>query len=151
MGTTITLSSNIELTFNSIPQALAQDLIVQLMEKQIMSSDGTVMDTDDVDNMKPEEQVKLLHTITDIIQDILLEPGVVDVKMPPKSKWLPRVVAKSYVRDKIDMFKSYGIDPLEDKDMLRFLYIRYVAVQDSADLNTILENTILAADVPVET
>lgn len=144
-ATTQTLSSGIELTFNRVPEATAQDLILSLMQDNLIDKDGNIIDTDNIDNLEQNEQMKLLNTVTDMIQDILLDPNIVSVKVPPVNKWLPSLIGKSYVRKKIDMFKSYGIDnPLANDDIKRFLYIRYVAIESSDDLNVILNNTLLA-------
>lgn len=136
----VLLSSDIGLTFNPLPEAMAQDLVLSLLRKKLIDGDGNIV-TDGDDS---SSQVELLDTIMNMVQDILLEEGVVEVTLPRGKKWLRGLLRKSYVKETLS---KADIDNAEkDPELQKFLYIRYIAIQDVSDYNVILNNTLLASD-----
>jgi hypothetical protein len=133
----------VEVKVRPLNAMLARDLVLNLTKSQLMKEDGTVIDTENIEELDQLTQVKLIDNIMDIVDTILLESGVVEVTLP-KTKWIETLWRRKYVRDNL---KDLGITTLAeakaDRDIKVFLYVRYIAMTGDDDFNKILNAALL--------
>ena len=143
---TVKLSSGVEVTFGKIPARQSQDMVLRLMSSQLMDNEGNVIDENSIDSMSQATQLQFMNVVMDLVNDILLTPGAVEVKLPKDTKWVGPLFIRSYISQPL---KEKGItrqDVMADEDLQRYLYVRYVAIESDEDFNTILNNTLLKSD-----
>lgn len=150
----VTLSSGIKIVLNDLPAQAQQNLILSLTRSQLVTEDGSTIDPNAIDDMSDAARLQLITGIMDIVDTILVEDGVLDVKLPKDGKWLRKLMRKSYVRESLQ-YEDLK-DVYNDEDLQKFLYVRYVGIQNDDDFNMILNATLMKGievegeEIPVE-